>query len=75
MICLRHYSLYLYVFQVVGKDFNIVESNVTSKHYETIYGLLDSLSPEYRNSFSEALMAKLQTLQPELHDEESMDTK
>jgi hypothetical protein len=61
---------------VVSRQFNTVDETAnSSRHFETIYSLLDSLSLGYRNSFSEALMAKLQTLQPDLQDEESMDTK
>ncbi|KAL8560205.1 hypothetical protein ACOMHN_021699 [Nucella lapillus] len=63
-------------FAVVGHQYNSVEEESrASRHYETIYSLLDSLSPGYRNSFSETLTAKLQRLQPEVQDEESMDTK
>ena len=61
--------------QVVGHQFDCVNAATPSRHYETIYGLLDSVSPGYRNSFSETLIAKLQRLQPDLQDEESMDTK
>ncbi|XP_076445460.1 GSK3B-interacting protein-like [Babylonia areolata] len=63
-------------FRVVGGQHDTVEGDSTwSRHYETIYSLLDAVSPGYRNSFSETLMAKLQSLQPEVQDEESMDTK
>ena len=61
--------------QVVGNHFDTVNADISSRHFETIYGLLDSLSLGYRDSFGETLIAKLQTLQPEVHDEESMDTK
>ena len=61
--------------QVVGHQFDTINAATPSRYYETIYGLLDSVSPEYRNSFSETLIAKLQRLQPEVQDEESMDTK
>ena len=63
------------IIQVVGRQFNTVDEGSWSRHYETIYSLLDAVSPGYRNSFSETLMAKLQSLQPDLQDEESMDTK
>jgi len=39
-----------------------------SRYYETIYALLDTISPEYRLSFGEALadrLTQLQKLQPE----------
>ncbi|KAK7108675.1 GSK3B-interacting protein-like [Littorina saxatilis] len=62
-------------FRVVGRQFDTVGSSDEGKYYETIYSLLDSVSSSYRNSFSETLMAKLRTLQPDLQDEESMDTK
>ena len=61
--------------QIVGHQFDTINAATPSRYYETIYGLLDSVSPEYRNSFSETLIAKLQRLQPEVQDEESMDTK
>ncbi|KAK7503230.1 hypothetical protein BaRGS_00005495 [Batillaria attramentaria] len=60
-------------FRVVGRQFNTVEGSCVSPYYETIYSLLDAVSPGYRNSFSETLMQKLQQLQGS--EEESMDTK
>lgn len=34
-----------------------------SRYYETIYSLLDNVSPEYRFSFGEALKKRLADLQ------------
>jgi len=34
-----------------------------SRYYETIYSLLDNVSPEYRFSFGEALTKRLADLQ------------
>ena len=54
----------LLYFQVVGLTYNEVnEEKVTEyKFYETIYALLDDISPEYRNAFGDALMQKLSQL-------------
>ena len=50
--------------QVVGEKFDDnQEENKTSKYYETMYALLDSISPGYTQSFGEALVQKLSSLQ------------
>ena len=45
------------------------DESSSSRHFETIYALLDNISPEYRNSFGDALMRKLSQLQQQ--DEEA----
>ena len=50
--------------QVVGEKLDDnQEENETSKYYETMYALLDSISPGYTQSFGEALVQKLSSLQ------------
>ena len=50
--------------QVVGEKFDDnQEENKTLKYYETMYALLDSISPGYTQSFGEALVQKLSSLQ------------
>ncbi|KAK3097663.1 hypothetical protein FSP39_011894 [Pinctada imbricata] len=50
-------------FRVVGRQYDTIDDSKKSQYYETIYALLDKVSPEYRNSFGEALLQKLQGLQ------------
>lgn len=49
-------------FQVVGNDYDVRDIE-DGQCYETVNALLDSLSPAYRQLFSEALTKKLQELQ------------
>ena len=49
--------------QIVGRQFDTQNEDDFSRYFETIYALLDKVSPEYRNSFGEALLQKLQDLQ------------
>ena len=51
------------LFQIVGEKFDNNQENSNSKYYETIYALLDSMSPGYTKSFGEALVRKLSSLQ------------
>ena len=53
---------FFFSFQIVGNDFNTIDDRVTSRYFETIYSLLDHVSPEYRNSFGDALLSRLQSL-------------
>lgn len=50
-------------FRIVGEKFDDNQENSNSKYYETIYALLDSMSPGYTKSFGEALVRKLSSLQ------------
>ncbi len=52
------------VLQIVGTAFNDA-GNRDGHFYETIYSLLDSVSPEYRQTFGDVLMDKLKKLQKE----------
>ncbi|KAL5010689.1 hypothetical protein ScPMuIL_012994 [Solemya velum] len=56
-------ELSLQGFQVVGKKYDSVEEKYKGKHYETIYSLLDNLSPGYRTSFGDTLALRLTELQ------------
>ncbi|XP_029633842.1 GSK3-beta interaction protein-like [Octopus sinensis] len=50
-------------FQIVGHDFDSLDNVSNGKYFETIYSLLDNVSPEYRNSFGDVLLSKLQKVQ------------
>ena len=54
-------------FRICSFAFDTIEDELrsTSKFFETPYALLDSLSPGYRESFSGALMDKLNALIPD----------
>ncbi|XP_013420858.1 GSK3B-interacting protein [Lingula anatina] len=49
-------------FRVVGKQYDKVQEEHSSRFFETIYSLMDAYSPEYRNSFGDALLSKLNVL-------------
>ena len=55
---LTHYLFLLCPFQVVGFDYG-KHDETEQPYYETIYMLLDSLSPLYRLSFADCLASKL----------------
>ena len=48
-------------FSVVGNDHDIIETT-ENQRYETPYTLLDVISPQYKNSFGNALTKKLNEL-------------
>ncbi|KAM5129505.1 GSK3B-interacting protein isoform 1-T5 [Mantella aurantiaca] len=48
--------------RVVGFAFDQVDSGCHSQYHETIYSLLDSLSPGYREAFGNALLRRLEAL-------------
>lgn len=50
-------------FRIVSEKFDDKQENSNSKYYETMYALLDSMSPGYTKSFGEALVRKLSSLQ------------
>ena len=50
-------------FQVVAMEYDKINPEYISRHYETIYSLLDSRSEEYRSTFCETLSNKLLHLQ------------
>lgn len=52
-----------FCFQIVGHKFDEIEEGREPKYFETIYALLDTVSPEYRSSFGDALIRKLNQLQ------------
>ena len=54
-------------FSIVGNrhectDNTSSEDDDSAEYYETIYGLLNSISPQYRNSFGNSLLDRLQEL-------------
>ncbi|CAH1250555.1 GSKIP [Branchiostoma lanceolatum] len=58
-------------FRVVGHKFDEVDRSCYSRHYETIYALLDDLSLGYRQSFGETLQNRLEALALEQRAEET----
>lgn len=50
-------------FRVVGYAFNQADEDLNTQYYETVYSLLDSLSPGYREAFGNALLQRLERLQ------------
>lgn len=57
------YTKYFTLIQVVGESFDENDENTVSKYYETMYALLDTVSPGYTQSFGEALIKKLSSVQ------------
>ncbi|XP_070550632.1 GSK3-beta interaction protein-like [Ptychodera flava] len=62
-------------FRVVGRSFNENGDTSNNKYFETIYALLDQVSPGYRLSFGEALVDKLAMLQQQTEDKEDEELK
>jgi len=56
------------LFQIVGRQFDTVVEEEMSRYFETIYALLDTVSPQYRQSFGEALAERLTQLQNQSQD-------
>lgn len=56
------FSLCFHTTQVVGFAFDQVGSGCHSQYHETVYSLLDSLSPAYREAFGNALLRRLEAL-------------
>ena len=50
-------------FRVVGRQYDALCEADRSGCFETIYALLDNLSPQYRESFGNALISKLSKVQ------------
>lgn len=48
--------------RVVGFAFDQIEPRCCSQYHETVYSLLDSLSPAYREAFGNALLRRLEAL-------------
>lgn len=48
--------------RVVGYAFDQVDENLTTQYHETVYSLLDTLSPGYREAFGNALLQRLERL-------------
>ncbi|XP_035023328.1 GSK3-beta interaction protein isoform X2 [Hippoglossus stenolepis] len=48
--------------RVVGYAFDQVDEDLSNQYHETVYSLLDSLSPGYREAFGNALLQRLERL-------------
>lgn len=48
--------------RVVGHSFDQVDPRLRTEYHETVYSLLDSLSPAYREAFGNALLQRLERL-------------
>ncbi|XP_054469583.1 GSK3-beta interaction protein [Anoplopoma fimbria] len=48
--------------RVVGYAFNQVDEDLNTQYHETVYSLLDTLSPGYREAFGNALLQRLERL-------------
>ncbi|XP_061898064.1 GSK3-beta interaction protein [Entelurus aequoreus] len=48
--------------RVVGYAFNHVDEDLNTQYHETVYSLLDTLSPGYREAFGNALLQRLENL-------------
>ncbi|XP_075874315.1 GSK3-beta interaction protein [Nelusetta ayraudi] len=48
--------------RVVGYAFNQVKDDLGTQYHETVYSLLDTLSPGYREAFGNALLQRLERL-------------
>ncbi|XP_004699181.1 GSK3B-interacting protein isoform X1 [Echinops telfairi] len=49
--------------RVVGYAFDQVDDDIQTPYHETVYSLLDTLSPAYREAFGNALLQRLEALQ------------
>ena len=68
-----NYGVINCLFQVVGKTFDKLEKQHETQYFETIYALLDHLSPCYRRSFGDALASKLARLQEQQNMDQETD--
>ncbi|TMS21610.1 GSK3-beta interaction protein [Larimichthys crocea] len=48
--------------RVVGYAFDQVNEDLSTQYHETVYSLLDTLSPGYREAFGNALLQRLERL-------------
>ncbi|GLD62440.1 GSK3-beta interaction protein [Lates japonicus] len=48
--------------RVVGYAFDQVDEDLSNQYHETVYSLLDTLSPGYREAFGNALLQRLERL-------------
>lgn len=47
---------------MVGYAFDQVDDHLQTPYHETVYSLLDTLSPAYREAFGNALLQRLEAL-------------
>ncbi|ESO10749.1 hypothetical protein HELRODRAFT_152723, partial [Helobdella robusta] len=50
-------------YRIVGRQYDNISGEDSTKYYETIYAFLDDVSPLYRVCFSDALAEKLKKLE------------
>lgn len=48
---------------MVAFDFDQVDDSLQNPYHETVYSLLDSVSPAYREAFGNALLQRLEALE------------
>ncbi|KAK2826119.1 hypothetical protein Q5P01_020333 [Channa striata] len=53
--------------RVVGHAFDQVNEDLSTQYHETVYSLLDTLSPGYREAFGNALLQRLERLKQNGH--------
>ncbi|XP_029316056.1 GSK3-beta interaction protein [Cottoperca gobio] len=53
--------------RVVGYAFDQVDEDLKTQYHETVYSLLDTLSPGYREAFGNALLHRLELLKQNGH--------
>ncbi|KAF3701264.1 GSK3-beta interaction protein [Channa argus] len=53
--------------RVVGHAFDQVNEDLSTQYHETVYSLLDTLSPGYREAFGNALLQRLERLKQNRH--------
>ncbi|KAJ3613031.1 hypothetical protein NHX12_019287 [Muraenolepis orangiensis] len=53
--------------RVVGYGFDQVNEDLSTPYHETVYSLLDTLSPGYRQAFGNALLQRLERLKQTGH--------
>lgn len=55
----KYVSISYFVLKVIGYEKDKIDTSISSDYYETLYSLLDNYSPLYRESFGQAVIAKL----------------
>ena len=67
----------LSILKVVGNDHDLKDSRPEddTRSFETVYALLESISPSYVNTFGNALASKLSKLENSKNDMEAMEVQ
>ena len=71
------FTLLLSILKVVGNDHDLKDSRPEddTQSFETVYALLESISPSYVNTFGNALASKLSKLENSKNDMEAMEVQ